>query len=112
MPKAIRQCGRAASDIVEFHSTLNQQVRIYGHSPRECSANFELLVRLTLNYPRFGSHNSELSRGSGAPWFIGHPGCPLWPAIHQRTGMVSARGVSSSPSRPACPGLPPTAENA
>lgn len=47
--------------IVEIHSTLNRSVSICRPSRRSCSANVELVVRLTLNYPRFGSRNSELS---------------------------------------------------
>lgn len=46
---------------VEIHSTLNRRSTIYRRSRWSCSANFELLVRLTLNYPRFGSQNAELS---------------------------------------------------
>ena len=53
--------------LVEIHSTLKRCFRFYGPSARSCSANFELVVRLTLNYPRFGSRNSELSRVPGTP---------------------------------------------
>jgi len=50
---------------VEIHPTLNRRPTIYRRSRWSCSANFELLVRLTLDYPRFDSHSSELSRVSG-----------------------------------------------
>ena len=49
-----------SSPVVEIHSTLNRRPAIYGRSQGNCSANFELLVRLTLNYLCFDSRNSEL----------------------------------------------------
>lgn len=63
-----RQAGWSpgALAVVEIYSTLNRWTTIYRRFRRSCSANFELLVRSTLNYSRFGSRNSELS-GSAAP---------------------------------------------